>query len=767
VPQATKSGFLGLGRADWLALLVMAAVIISFAHEYVDPRRAGIPVGIDLGNDLAYLGTLRSELRDSGRLLTWWSVAYDGIPLIGHPNSQFFYPPLILPSLALGTTGGVRTAYVFSLLLAGVGMYLLARLLGSRPAVAAWGGLLFAMSGGLAARIHAGHLQKVLAFPFIPVVLAFALLVGRARSWRVAALWGVVTGLFHGFTFLAGDTYIPLFLLFAVPIIFTIAVRGDGGKWWRDRLPLALAAWATGLVLATAGKLIAAVSVLSETVRTANPYFGSQDSYWFIVHLAFPFFSGVPGLPFFSYGREQVRWGWGGWEYTQYIGVVPVVLALLAIGALVFEWRRRQIVVNYGLRPREVAALIGVVLLAVLWLANAKSYSPVHWLFEAVPQLQDFRVPSRALMLAVPVFLALAAVGLDALFRSNSGRFRTLGISLGVLALGGAWWVNTSWFTPVQWSCAVVPGLNGVPLPACTAVLAVIAILILVAFGLWIRRLTSPLTHRLFVASFCVVALLALADVVHATQATPRVREMPVVDSVRRVAEELQKRDSGPFLVGLGSSNRAFAGGSGMYVNKAVRLQFAERGIAVADNVSPLVPEHQSQHQVIGLDMRLRYRVMPSDLEPPAREGWSRLIQDGGVVVLVNDKAQGDAWLINDREVTPLKVSDWAPGRFEVRTSAPAGATLAVPANAFPGWRVSVDGGPSRPAAEFDGYAAVTTEAGYHTYQLVYKAPLLPLILVLGTLPWILGIFLLIWGVYYVLRNRSVQPELSGNHPDV
>lgn len=113
------------GAKDVLAFVVMTAGILWFVRDLIDPQQSGIPIGIDLGNDLSYLGTLRTELLDANRILTWWNVAHNGIPLIGHSNAQIFYLPLVLPTLALGTEGGVRAAYVFSFLLAGGGTYFL------------------------------------------------------------------------------------------------------------------------------------------------------------------------------------------------------------------------------------------------------------------------------------------------------------------------------------------------------------------------------------------------------------------------------------------------------------------------------------------------------------------------------------------------------------------------------------------------------------------------------------------------------------------
>ena len=69
-------------------------------------------------------------------------MAHDGISLIGHSNTQIFYPPPMLPTLALVSADGDRAAYVFSFLLAGGGTYSLVRLMVPRPLVAGpdWSG---------------------------------------------------------------------------------------------------------------------------------------------------------------------------------------------------------------------------------------------------------------------------------------------------------------------------------------------------------------------------------------------------------------------------------------------------------------------------------------------------------------------------------------------------------------------------------------------------------------------------------------------------
>jgi hypothetical protein len=66
-----------------------------------------------------------------------------------------------------------------------------------------------------------------------------------------------------------------------------------------------------------------------------------------------------------------------------------------------------------------------------------------------------------------------------------------------------------------------------------------------------------------------------------------------------------------------------------------------------------------------------------------------------------------------------------------------------IPANAYPGWSVTVDGGPPQPTVETDGFVSLPAQPGVHTYEFVYTAPRLLLIVALGVVPWLILVLLL------------------------
>jgi hypothetical protein len=650
-------------HAELLALLAMAVGVFFFAREYLDPRLYGFPFGHDSAADLGYVGELRNELLSSGRLLTWYSVAYDGMPLLGHPLTHVFYPILTLPIITMGVETGLRIAYASSLLLAAAGMYSLARVLGARPIISSTVGMLFVMSGTLTARIIAGQVERVLAIPLIPWVFVAIILAGRSQTTRLAGLWAMLAGLLTGLVFLAGDSYLLLFLLVTIPPVLCVIAKSQGIQQSTRRFLLAIFCWLTGVLVATSAKLLAGLDLVSSSPRSVDPFLASQDWYWSVMHLVYPFLASGPILPGQAPPEQTYAQIPGPvadyyfWEFTQYIGVIPVIIAIWTTLLFLLSVIKRNPAFRGICRGREITALLIIFLIAALWLADGYPYSPFHWLYLFFPPLQQFRVPSRALMQTAPAALSLAAIGFETLFRLAERK---------------------KWFS------------------------------------------------RLLVA----MLIAALADTYLITNWIPRLVIPAGFEDAHSIATMLRHLDPGPFVVdtsNLMPSERTSA-----------TWQLAQSGIRIADTLTPLVPRFQD-HKVIGASDRIRYSVTVAGQEPLMPGSWHVLSHVGTLTVYINSQADGDAWLVSENKVSPLRLNDSQPTSFSVQVAAKPGEMVVVPANAFQGWSVQVDQGPPMAAAEFDGYVAYPAEPGQHTYHFIFEPPMLPLILGLALAPWILG----------------------------
>jgi hypothetical protein len=718
--------------------------ILAFGREYIDPRLTGGPQGRqDFSLNLGYLGAFRSELFDSHTLLGWNSTGLHGLPLFGHPHSQLLFPPISIPLVLFEPPWGARLVYVASMLVLGSGMYALARMLSARPLVAAWAGLLLVLSGTLTGQIFAGHVERILAMPFIPWILVCTLLAGRAATVGGTVRWAAAAGALHGCAFLAGSLYVPFYLLFVTPVALTLSILCNRSAHWRSALPIALLAWPAVLALVTSGKLLAAVDLLKGASRTPDPYRGSQDAFWGIAHLIYPFATYGPTLPWdqraelLYAGQSPGPSPWPWWEYNQYIGIVPVLFAMVAIatviagvitqhrqidarltpflvaiagaGLLALSWIAlrqfgtpplpyRVAIVSVQLiatiavvvllvrgrghhpsaRPADVVLIVSVCAIALAWLAVGHRYSPVHWLYEALPAIRQFQVPSRALIFLAMGVLALAAIGIESLLRSK-----------------------------------------------------------LIANGRWRTALWSLLA-------------LSLVDVYLITNWVPKVNQPEVQASFSRLIAQLEQRDPGPFVI-----NRGAFGTQG---DRALMEELGNNAVRVNNYLTPLRPLADDQPRRIPPEKWARYAIerkaapRPRQGAEPLSGSWEPLLEDEQVVVWVNGEADGDAYLLDGQELIPVRLTDRRPGRFDLTIIAPQGAMLILPANNFPGWGVEIDSEVARPVADYDGWVAINTVGGEHRYVVSYRTPMLPAIVTLAAAPWLLGLVL---AIRWVRGSRS------------
>jgi hypothetical protein len=153
--------------------------------------------------------------------------------------------------------------------------------------------------------------------------------------------------------------------------------------------------------------------------------------------------------------------------------------------------------------------------------------------------------------------------------------------------------------------------------------------------------------------------------------------------------------------------------------------------------------------------MRLRYMLVRKAAPGTLPGKWQPLFEDGDLMVLLNTKSTGDAWLLSGAELSPLRMQASGPTTLSIDALTTSSALLLAPANAFPGWSVSIDGQTPTPASVVDGYVAAETRSGQHRYTFSYQPPRAELIVILGLLGWLLPIGLLAWAV-----SRRADPPI-------
>ncbi len=413
-----------------MALVVMAGVVFArLAREpraiLVDGRRPSIDradrsAARPIGNDqtfflLPHHLSISRHVVDHGRPPLWDSRGFGGRPLVGNPQSGFFYPPTWLAwwTRSPGAYGWLTVAH---LIWGGFGVYQLSRFLGRSRWAATVAGCVYEASPFLLAHVAEGHLPHVWSASFYPWAFwAFA------RALRHDPRGLLVLSIVLAGSFLAGHPQEWLLLMIALcawggaDLLARARSRGLGVSL-RGSAPLfASLALSVGL---SAIDLVPQLAVRPwlKSDRSA-PGFQPPAHYFLrplnLFHLIDPTALGGPADYF---GDDNY------WETVCSIGLSPLVLLAVAV---VYAPDRRQV--------RGWLAVMGF----SLWFAGGKGLGLYSLLSTVVPGVGLVRAPARALFLANLAASALVGMGLDQVVGRRVPRWRWRLLALGGMVMIG------------------------------------------------------------------------------------------------------------------------------------------------------------------------------------------------------------------------------------------------------------------------------------------------------------------------------------------
>ncbi len=353
--------------------------------------------------------TLAWDQVHHGHLPLWNPYSLLGLPLAFNWQSSAFS----LPSL-LGYLAPLRLAYTVqvgvTLVIAGTGAYVFARVLRLGCLAATLVGVVFELSGPMMAWLG-WPITVVMAW--FGWMCAAALMVSRGRN---QVRWVAFLALVIAASIYAGqpDTLVVLLLAFAVfvTVLLVLRIHRLGGKGTILRPFLALVVGTVAGFALAAPLLLPGLQLLSESVRSKSGQ-GAVLPVRDVLHFLFATFDGPA-----TYGYYGVS--------AAYVGVIALVLAVT--GSAVSR------------RNREVLAVLGVIAVGtVIVFVPAMTSS-----LDRFPDLRTVKW-ARFLMPIVLGLSVLAGVGVDALVRSQCRRTvrRWLGGGFAVAAIA----LLTLWMT--------------------------------------------------------------------------------------------------------------------------------------------------------------------------------------------------------------------------------------------------------------------------------------------------------------------------------
>lgn len=339
----------------------------------------------DYDSNVPIVSYVVDTIRTEGRFPTWNPYVTTGISVFGDPLSGVTYLPYLLPMLAFGMPNGWWVVMSLHAFMAGVFMWIwLRELLGRKLSFPIWGGLLYMGAGALAARVAAGHIEKVLSYPWYP--LFFMLILRKEQTIRTATLTGAVMGV----VFLTGDMYAVFFMMMFYGVVRVIGRIREIGV-----IGVAM----TSFVVVAGAKLVPFFGEVAPVLGRYSTFDSARGS----IHAWLTWIPFIMPWGVSFYDRpvlQQIVGFWYNWyEYYAFIGLP--ILFLVGLPRII--------------KRREVRLLLMLFIVGFMYIARGYPYSIFYWMADSMPVLAWFRVPQRMYGALTSIVVVLIVLCVDRL----------------------------------------------------------------------------------------------------------------------------------------------------------------------------------------------------------------------------------------------------------------------------------------------------------------------------------------------------------------
>jgi hypothetical protein len=387
-----------LPMGDWLEIPLIFIVAVLYAYPLLIPHSGlGLPgreYQAHVGSAVLFSQWLAGEID----FPLWNPVVGTGRSLIADPFLFFFNPFLSLPMAILGVINGSKVVVLLNFFIAGLGMWFLGRELKFGRLTRLWCSLLYMMSGAIPAHLNAGHTQLAFALGWLPWSIAGMFWVINRSGLLPLLFASLVQALF----FFTGNLYYQIYALFCLLVLgigFSFNWKSFQFKWKIARRILLMGFISFGLISIQFLPELTSISDIRNLGGYSpeeTEYYGSQRPEnalinYFVSDLEF--FTN-PTLDKAAFLQESYR----------YIGIVPFLLLLY----LIPTYRRGH---------KKEIILLGLCFILMLAWASMR-YTFIKTIYTALPFLNQFRWPGRALSVGALFLILVSGYCLDFLWTS-------------------------------------------------------------------------------------------------------------------------------------------------------------------------------------------------------------------------------------------------------------------------------------------------------------------------------------------------------------
>lgn len=340
---------------------------------------------------------VHNSIKIYNTLPLWNPYIFGGSPFLGNPTSSMFYP---LNVFFMIFPVKIMFGYMFIIdtFLIGLFTYLFARIINVSKFSSFITAIIIMFSGPMLTLIFPGHLINFDTFIWFPLILLFY----ELAITRQKMVYGVTASVPIALSLLAGASQIAVFSLFssfAYYLLRTImSIPSDHKFTYFSKAGL------TFFLSIAIGFLLSAIQIIPSSEFSGLSARAQGISYQFasdfslhpkqLISFLLPYFFGNP--------KNGTYWGVGNfWELNGYIGIVPLLLAPIAI-----------------LRKKSQHILIFSALGSFALFFSFGKFSFVFpFFYDHFPIFNSFRVPARFLYVYGFSVSILAGIGMDLLIK--------------------------------------------------------------------------------------------------------------------------------------------------------------------------------------------------------------------------------------------------------------------------------------------------------------------------------------------------------------